>query len=160
MKLDDPRIKLNKKVGYCYYIGNQRYLLEKFECPECKNIFLNRPYKTRGIKPKFCSRSCKAKQKCPNRQYDKHWNWKGGKYKDKNGYIRVLKEGKYILEHVFILEEYMGRKLYDDEIVHHLNGIRDDNRVENLELWSSGHPKGQRIEDKVRWAREILKRYN
>lgn len=40
------------------------------------------------------------------------------------------------------------------------NGVRDDNRPENLELWTISHPTGQRVEDAVAWAREILRRYN
>lgn len=43
--------------------------------------------------------------------------------------------------------------------VHHKNGNRSDNRPENLELWSKSQPPGQQVEDKVRWAREILERY-
>jgi hypothetical protein len=43
---------------------------------------------------------------------------------------------------------------------YHINGVRDDNRLENLELWSSSHPQGQRITDKVSWAKEILDLYN
>lgn len=43
--------------------------------------------------------------------------------------------------------------------MHHINGVRDDNRIENLELWSSAHPFGQRVTDKVEWAVEMLKLY-
>ena len=57
------------------------------------------------------------------------------------------------------MEQQLGRPLLPDETVHHINGVRDDNRPENLELWSSSHPKGQRVEDKVEWAAEILKQY-
>lgn len=64
-----------------------------------------------------------------------------------------------ILEHVFVMAEFLGRPLLENENVHHKNGIRDDNRIENLELWSTSQPHGQRILDKVRWAREILDLY-
>jgi hypothetical protein len=57
------------------------------------------------------------------------------------------------------MEQILGRELLPDENVHHINGDRADNRVENLELWSTSQPAGQRIPDKVAWAREILDRY-
>lgn len=75
--------------------------------------------------------------------------------------FRTLPSGKKetIMEHRLVMEQHIGRKLTRDETVHHINGIRDDNRIENLELWSSGHPYGQRVEDKVTWAKEILEKY-
>lgn len=57
------------------------------------------------------------------------------------------------------MEEMLGRHLYPDERVHHMNRDRGDNRPENLELWTIGHPADARVEDAVTWAEEIIRRY-
>lgn len=65
-----------------------------------------------------------------------------------------------LAEHVVVMSEMLGRPLSPGENVHHINGIRDDNRPENLELWVTTQPAGQRPEDLVTWAKEILRRYD
>lgn len=77
-----------------------------------------------------------------------------------DGYRRRSVPGRGIVrEHRFVMESLLGRALLPHEDVHHINGVRDDNRPENLELWSSSQPRGQRVADKVAHAVEILALY-
>ena len=78
------------------------------------------------------------------------------------GYLLVkVKNGVsgWMPQHRYVMEQHLGRSLVSPEEVHHLNGVRNDNRLENLELWSTAQPPGQRVADKVKFALEILETY-
>lgn len=89
-----------------------------------------------------------------------------GTWKTKEGYVITLRydhpnassKGS-IFVHTLNMSEKIGRPLRKGETVHHINGIKDDNRIENLELWSSSHGSGQRVEDKIEWAKQFLESY-
>jgi len=88
----------------------------------------------------FCNKTCFYKWFSINHRGKKHHGWKGGRVKSQ-GYIFILKPNhpnrntnNYVREHHLVMEKYLGRYLKLGEIVHHINGIKDDNRFENLQL--------------------------
>jgi hypothetical protein len=124
---------------------------------------------TRGkLKPLYCSRKCSCESRkgrtlspaaklrisLANRGKikEKNGKWKGGRTTTNEGYVKVRVYPKrhydnYFLEHRLIMEKFLGRELNGEEVVHHVNGNRSDNRIENLILFKSGG-------DHVAWHRK------
>src|SRR5262245_59277056 len=111
-------------------------------CAHCDRI-VPRPKGASGgyrYTQRYCSRSCGMRGKNTT-----------GVIFDKNGY-RLVRDpsgviGRWVPEHRVVMERVLGRPLTHKETVHHKNGIRHDNRMENLEVWSGRHGRGQRAID-------------
>lgn len=89
-----------------------------------------------------------------------------GRYTTQAGYVCVYVPERadaplngWMMEHRMVMSDFLGRRLRRKENVHHRNGVRHDNRLENLELWVTSQPSGQRPEDLCIWAAMILKQY-
>lgn len=77
-----------------------------------------------------------------------HGAWRGGRHINRDGYVRIRIGGpkRYAFEHRLVMAEVLGRPLEAHETVHHKNGVRDDNRPENLELRTGHHGPGRAAE--------------
>lgn len=74
-------------------------------------------------------------------------------------YTEIQADGKWQVGHRYVMERHLGRKLTKGENVHHLNSVKYDNRLENLELWISSQPRGSRVTDLLKWAYELIETY-
>jgi len=117
----------NKLIWHaCEICGKERWVQVRKGLPVCKNCAP-------------CAHGARG---------ENHTNWKGGKQLTAQGYIRIylypddfyypMAWGNRVFEHRLVMAQHLGRNLQTWEIVHHKNGIKDDNRLENLELSSQG----------------------
>jgi hypothetical protein len=138
-----PDCKDCRRAAIKAYQRKNDYASSYTNCPECG-----------GKKARYSPRCRKCSApKADDRGY--LWG------KNRAGYIRSTNrpDGKEVLQHRVIFEEFLGRPLKNSENIHHINGVRDDNRLENLELWSTAQPSGQRVDDKIAWCIEFLASY-
>ena len=155
---------------YTVIRNNRKYQVADIDCIDCgkKRVV----FKDSLLKKTWTNRCkiCNAIYNIPKHKRGKNnSNWKGGRIKTQNGYIKIwisqndpffsmAYEDGYVLEHRYLMAKKLGRCLETIEQVHHLNGIKDDNRLQNLELLDgSVHFLITKLQAKVRELEERLK---
>lgn len=112
------------------------YAVGEKVCPNCGTKFIPQRSKT-----KFCSAHCR--NAFAHKRY-----LATGHFWYENGYKIIVTIDGHKKEHIFVMENYIGRKLKPDEVVHHKNGCRTDNRLENLQLMTRGeHSRLHRLKE-------------
>lgn len=117
-------------------------------CLVCGTGFFSWPSQVKRGYARYCSKSCQVTDQHRNgvaigaRKGSAHHFWKGGRYIDGNGYVRVLVGAKYVKEHILVAEKMIGRKLKKNECVHHKDQNRQNNAEDNLQVMTrSAHTK-------------------
>lgn len=114
----------------------------EIQCPSCGKT--NEIFRSRLRAHNFCNHSCQGKWQGEHRHGENNPSWKGGRVYDGKGYVKTYSpdhpnksNDRYVYEHRLVMEKMIGRYLLSREIVHHKNGVKDDNRPENLQLFGS-----------------------
>ena len=133
----------------------------KKNCKICKTEIEDYPSQFLNGYGQFCSRKCanEAKKYLEYKHGKDHYNWKGGRRINHDGYVLIYKPSHpfsesmgYIMEHRLIMEEKLGRYLTKEEVVDHINGIKNDNRIENLRLFDT---HGEHIKEEYKRGRYV-----
>lgn len=128
-----------QRKAYCSKACAVAASIKRSSCRQC-----GEPCKE--SRAKFCSHHCKAVWQNGKRGIGRHPEGAivpaGG-----DGYLRIRVNGEWVLHHRYVMEQKIGRPLEPYENVHHINGRRDDNRPDNLELWKRRQPHGVRSAD-------------
>ncbi len=134
-----------------YECGNKlKEVNRSCQCAQCGAAFV-RPH---GKKQTYCSRRCSMLARKGSKANGAYRHPEGHQLRHSAGYIQEKRDGKWVMQHRLVMEQTLGRPLLPTERVHHKNGNRQDNRPENLELWtgvgaSKKDPHGIRVVDKV-----------
>lgn len=138
-----PHAFCNRACFHVWYSEQKRIERPTFTCRQCGAVFERLASREKWNKGKhFCSRVCAN----AGRSGAGHPAWQGGRHRRTDGYVDVnlslvasefrgmTHDGRRVMEHRLVMAQHLGRPLEPWEVVHHVNGQRDDNRIENLEL--------------------------